>query len=176
VIAPAVPATLAWRTFAPSRRVLGAAITGGILGVPVLLLLPGARDALLVLALAAGAVLDLHTRRVPNWLTAGAGAFALASTGNEVTTLLGGCAALACGVALVIAARGAYGMGDVKAMAVAGATVGIGDVMPFLLWMSLAGGVGVALLALRGRGIRGETMAYAPAIAAGCVLALLLPR
>jgi prepilin signal peptidase PulO-like enzyme (type II secretory pathway) len=42
--------------------------------------------------------------------------------------------------------------------------------------MAMAGGLGVLMLVLRARRLRGETMAYAPAIAAGAALALLLAR
>lgn len=61
-------------------------------------------------------------------------------------------------------------------MAVAGATVGLGRVLPLLFWMSIAGGIAVLVLAVRARRLRGETMAYAPAIATGAALALLLAR
>lgn len=133
------------------------------------------RAVLLLAALAAAAVIDARTRRIPNWLTAGAGAFALASAGGGlVLACAGALAAAGAGLALVAAARGAYGMGDVKLMGVAGATVGLGGVAPFLLGMALAGGAFALAGVAAGRGLHGRTMAYGPAIAAGCVVALLL--
>lgn len=158
----------------PRYRTLLTAIAGGAGGLAVLALAPGLREPALLMALGAAAVSDLRTRRVPNWLTATSAAFALASAADAPTALLGGGAATAAGIAMLLLARGAYGIGDVKAMAVAGATVGLDRVLPLLFWMSMAGGVAVLILAVRARRLRGETMAYAPAIAAGAALALLL--
>ncbi len=129
---------------------------------------------MLTCALALAALWDVRTRRVPNWLTAGAGTFALAAAPAPLTALAGGLAALIAGVLLVLVARGAYGVGDVKAMAVAGATVGLASVPAFLCWMAIAGGLWVALAALHTRSLRDQTVAYAPAIAVGCALTLLL--
>lgn len=158
------------------HRALLAAGVGAAGGLLVLALVPPLREPLLVAALAAAALIDLRTRRVPNWLTAAGGAFAIASAAAAPGVLLGGGVAAVVGIAMLLAARGAYGIGDVKAMGVAGATVGLGHVLPLLFWMAMAGGVGVLLLALRARRLRGETMPYAPAIATGAALALLLAR
>jgi len=162
------------------RRTAIAALLGATGGLLVLLIAPALREPLLLAALALAALVDLRTRRVPNWLTAAGSTFALASAaaapGVLLGTLLGGGVAAAVGVAMLLGARGAYGGGDVKAMGVAGATVGVAHVLPLLFWMAMAGGVGVLVLALRARRLRGETMPYAPAVAAGAVLALLLAR
>lgn len=155
-------------------RVLIAACLGAGGGLLVLLTSPGLREPMLVMALVLGAAHDLRTRRVPNWLMAAAAAFAMSSAAATPEVLLGGLAAFAAGLLLVLGARGAYGMGDVKAMGVAGATVGIAGVLPLLFWMALAGGVLVAVVVVRRRGVRGVTVPYAPAIAAGCLLALLV--
>lgn len=160
--------------FALRRRTPLAAALGVGCGLLVLGLTPPLREPLLVAALAAAALIDLRTRRVPNWLIAAGGGFAIASAAAAPGVLLGGGVAAAVGIAMLLGARGAYGVGDVKAMAVAGATVGLGHVLPLLFWMAMAGGVSVLVLALRARRLRGETMPYAPAIAAGAALALLL--
>ena len=133
-----------------------------------------AAQRLLLVALACAGIGDVRTRRIPNWLTAGAAAFALASVPSPLVAISGALAALLAGMLLVLAARGAYGMGDVKAMAVAGATVGVTAVPAFLCWMALAGGIWVTMTALRTRSLRGQTVAYGPAIAAGCAITLLL--
>ncbi|MFA7297181.1 MAG: A24 family peptidase, partial [Dehalococcoidia bacterium] len=162
---------------APHRyRTLLAACLGAVCGALVLILAPAVREPMLLAALAMAALVDLRTRRVPNWLTAAGSTFALASAAAAPGVLLGGGVAAAVGVAMLLTARGAYGVGDVKAMGVAGATVGLAHVLPLLFWMAMAGGVGVLVLALRARRLRGETMPYAPAIAAGAALALLLAR
>ncbi len=157
--------------------VLATAVVGGLAGAVVLLLLPGAREVVLAVSLIVGAGIDIRTRRVPNWLTAGAGAFALASAGPLLLTMgAGGLAAVAIGLLLTMLARGGYGMGDVKAMGVAGATVGLAGLPAFLLAMSIAGGVWVLLCAWREGSLRGQTVAYAPAVAVGCVWALTVAR
>lgn len=161
-------------TLLPRYRTLLAAIAGGAGGLAVLALAPVLREPALLLTLGAAAVSDLRTRRVPNWLTAAGAAFALASAAGAPASLLGGGAATVAGIAMFLLARGAYGIGDVKAMAVAGATVGLDRVLPLLFWMSMAGGVAVLILAVQAHRLRGETMAYAPAIAVGAALALLL--
>jgi prepilin signal peptidase PulO-like enzyme (type II secretory pathway) len=83
----------------------------------------------LSLALAAAVVIDVRTRRIPNWLTGGlaAGGFGLAFGGGSVTpwqALLG----LALGLALMLPGHviGATGAGDVKLMAAVGAFLGPG--------------------------------------------------
>lgn len=164
---PVAPAML-------SNRVLASTATGLLVAPPVALFAPDARVVLLNFALTVAAACDVRTRRIPNWLTAGAGAFALTASPSPLTALGGALVALLAGTLLVLAARDAYGVGDVKAMAVAGATVGLASVPLFLCWMAIAGGVWAASSALRTRSLRGQTVAYAPAIAAGCLLTLLL--
>ncbi len=71
-----------------------------------------------------------------------------------------------------IASRGRLGLGDVKLAAAVGALLGPAGVVPFLLASGVAGGLGGTWLLLRGAR-RGDTMAYAPALAAGAVITLL---
>lgn len=123
-----------------------------------------------------GAAIDLRTRRIPNWLTA-AGvilALGLAAASGDLLGSAAGCAlAFAIGMGIAAVARGAFGGGDVKLMAYAGAAAGLGGVVPFLFWMSLAGGL-LALGALAVHRRRGVTMPYGPAIATGLTVTLLL--
>ena len=77
--------------------------------------------AVLVLAPAwLAAVIDVQTRRIPNWLTAAAFLLAIglaAWQDNLVPALLGAALCLVVGIAIAALARGAFGGGDVKLMA-----------------------------------------------------------
>ena len=126
--------------------------------------------------LAAG--VDLRTRRIPNALVLVGLVVALATAwqqGSLGAAVLGSVASGAAGLAVAIAARGAFGGGDVKLLAYAGAVVGISSGPALFFWTSLAGGV-IALAALVVRRSRRATIPYGPAIAAGCSLAYLLVR
>ncbi len=122
------------------------------------------------------ATIDLRTRRIPNWLTAAGVILAVAvaaASGDAIAAVAGGTLAFVIGLLIAAVARGAFGGGDVKLMAYAGAAAGLGGVLPFLFWMSLAGGLLAAgALALHRR--RGVTMPYGPAIAIGLTVTLLL--
>ena len=156
----------------------------------------------LSLGLAAAVVIDVRTRRIPNWLTGailGAG-FGLAFGGGGVTpfnALLG----VLLGLALMLPGHviGATGAGDVKLMAAIGAFLGPGLVFRAFLYSALAGGVMALAIASR-RGLLSDTVlgttrlvtspaatrdaivtpgrsnrfAYGPAIAAGTLIALVV--
>jgi len=143
--------------------------------------------AVLVLAPAwLAAVIDVQTRRIPNWLTAAAFLLAIglaAWQDNLVPALLGAAACLLVGITIAALARGAFGGGDVKLMAYAGAATGIGGVPAFLFWMSVAGGLLALVVLLWSRrhdvgendaSVTRTTMPYGPAIAAGVTVTLLL--
>lgn len=155
-----------------------AILAGTLLGGGTLLLPSSAATALLAAPFAVAAAIDAMTRRIPNALSAATlalGITAAIPAGQGVEALLGSLAALAAGVALHAGARGAFGLGDVKLMAGAGAAAGLAHVIDFLLAMAFAGGaIALALLVMR-RG-RHATMPYGPAIAAGVVLVLLVTR
>ena len=156
----------------------------------------------LSLGLAAAVVIDVRTRRIPNWLTgaiAGAG-FGLAFGGGGVSPLQALLGVLL-GLALMLPGHviGATGAGDVKLMAAVGAFLGPGLVFRAFLYSALAGGVLALVVALR-RGMladtlqgttqlvtspaatrgaivapsRGNRFAYGPAIAAGTLITLLV--
>lgn len=157
---------------------------------------------LLTLALAAAVVLDVRTRRIPNWLTGGlaAAGFGLAFAGGSVTPLQ---AAYGLGVGLLLMMPahviGAMGAGDVKLMAAIGAVVGPDLVLRAFLYSAVAGGGFALVVALR-RGILASTLqdatllvtspasarplieapsrrnrfAYGPAIAVGTLISVMV--
>jgi prepilin peptidase CpaA len=98
---------------------------------------------------------DLHSRRIPNWLTFPTLAFAVlygASSGGmdgALHALLGAAAALA--LLLLPYAMGGLGAGDVKAAMALGALFGAGDIARVVLLAVAFGGV-LALLRLMVRG------------------------
>lgn len=147
----------------------GAATLGVLSGIGAALL-PDSGTGVVVLApFVIAAAVDVRTRRIPNSLSAATVALALTvalATGEGTWSLLGALAALTAGAALHAGARGAFGLGDVKLMAGAGAAVGLAHVLDFVFAMAFAGGaIAVATLLLH-RGTR-TTMPYGPAIAAG---------
>ena len=158
--------------------------------------------AALTLGLAAAVVIDVRTRKIPNWLTgaiAGAG-FGLAFGGGGVSpwnATLG----LVLGLALMLPGHviGATGAGDVKLMAAVGAFLGPSLEFRAFLYSALAGGIfALAVAVRRGRladtvlgtaqlvtapaatrdaivaPARGNRFAYGPAIAAGTLITLLV--
>lgn len=166
---------------------------------------PDSMFAFVVLAvgLAAAAVIDLKTRRIPNALTAALSGLGLAMAATGISGVAPGAALVGFGLGLLLMLPGyilgATGAGDVKLMAAVGAVVGPGLVVTAVLFTAIAGGVlAVGVAAKRGRvaaalagtgrlivspaGARQEMrtagaahrFAYGPAIAAGSVLAALV--
>lgn len=161
---------------AATSRVWIAAAVGLLAGLLVAWLLVELRALLLGVPLAVAVVTDVRTRRIPNWLTLGGVLFALASAADTTLALAAAGALTAGGVGLVlaVAARGGFGMGDVKLLAYAGAAVTLPSVPVLLFATSLAGGA-FALAIIIERGLRrGTTMPFGPAIAAGCAWALVI--
>jgi prepilin peptidase CpaA len=156
----------------------------------------------LSLGLAAAVVTDVRTRRIPNWLTGAVAAagFGLAFGGGTVTPMR---AALGLLVGLVLMMPGhvigATGAGDVKLMAAIGAVVGPEMALRAFLYSAIAGGVLAVAVAAR-RGVLASTLqdtsrlvtepaaartviesssranrfAYAPAIAMGTLVSLVV--
>ena len=158
------------------------------------------------MALAAGAlaatVVDIRTRRIPNWLTATMAGIGVgfAASGTSGVTLLASMAGFALGLALMLPghALGATGAGDVKLMAAVGAMVGPGTVVTAFAFTAIAGGILAVAVAVRRQQLRAtlsgtgrlistptgikrhlgsaaasSRFAYGPAIAVGSVLAVL---
>jgi prepilin peptidase CpaA len=161
-----------------------------------------ARLLILAVALAAAVVIDVRTRRIPNALTMGMAlaGFGLAVIGAGVTptqALLG----LLVGLVVMLPAHviGATGAGDVKLVAAIGSLVGPALALRVCLYSAVAGGALAVFVALQ-RGVlestlygarqlvtapagareaitapaRGNRFAYAPAIAVGTFVALVL--
>lgn len=158
--------------------------------------------AVLASGLAIAVVIDVRTRRIPNWLT---GSLAAAGLGMSFAGggLTPGQAALGllAGLLLMMPAHliGATGAGDVKLMAAVGAMVGPGLILRAFLFTAVTGGVfAVAVAARRGRLTdtlygttqlvtspaaarqtieapgRANRFAYGPAIAIGTLLSLMV--
>ena len=101
---------------------------------------------------AAACVTDLHSRRIPNWLTFGAAAAALAmqyasdgSVGAQ-HAMSGWITGLFLFMPLFL--LGGMGAGDVKLLAALGAWLGAGDTIWLAIYASIAGGVIAAVMAL----------------------------
>ena len=147
-----------------------------------------------------GAVIDLRTRRVPNWLTFGTAAIGLLLAvirGHQLGFAIGG---LVLGAALMLPGHlvGATGAGDVKLLAALGSWLGPAGTVTAFLYSALAGGAiaiivavhrgrlqttlqRTAALARSGSGLAAEIgrapaagrFAYAPAIAIGALAVAL---
>jgi prepilin peptidase CpaA len=157
----------------------------------------------LAAGLAAAVVTDTRSRRIPNWLTGSMMVAGIAIAFSGLGAITPGRAALgiAAGLALMLPGHiiGATGAGDVKLMGAVGAFVGPALALNAFLGTALAGGVfAVAVAARRGRlaatiegtgqlvtaplaakmeieaPARANRFAYAPAIAVGSLVAVLL--
>ena len=115
---------------------------------------------LIVLVLTAG-VLDLKTRRIPNWLTVSGFAMAVAfrlpyGTGPVLDGLIAGL--IAFGLSLPIFALGGLGGGDVKLLAAVGAFLGV-DRLWMALFVTVMVGGALALIAVIRQRRLGTTIA-----------------
>jgi prepilin peptidase CpaA len=157
----------------------------------------------LAAGLAVAVVIDMRTRRIPNWLTGSmmVAGVALAVTGLGAVTPGQAALGIVGGLVLMLPGHiiGATGAGDVKLMAAVGAFVGPALALNAFLGTAVAGGVfAVAVAARRGRlaatiegtgqlvaaplatreeieaPTRANRFAYAPAIAVGSLVAVLL--
>jgi len=161
-------------------------------------------DPLVVTAIVAvtmaAAVVDIRTRRVPNWLTFGTAALGvgMATTHLDGVGVAGAFEGLLVGLLLMLPGHviGRTGAGDVKLLAALGTLLGPGSIVMAFLYTAVAGGGIAVVVAMRRRRLR-ETLegtatlvctgganagdlekpstdnrfAYAPAIAVGAVIA-----
>jgi prepilin peptidase CpaA len=146
------------------------------------------------------AIVDLQTRRVPNWLTFGTAALgiAMAVTHLDGVGVAGAFEGLLVGLLLMLPGHviGRTGAGDVKLLAALGTLLGPRSIAMAFFYTAIAGGGIAVLVAIRRRRLR-ETLegtatlvctgganagdlekpstnnrfAYAPAIAVGAVIA-----
>jgi len=149
---------------------------------------------------AIAAVVDIRTRRVPNWLTFGAAAFgiAMATVRPDGVGVAGAFEGLLVGLLLMLPGHviGKTGAGDVKLLAALGTLLGPKAIVMAFLYSAVAGGGLAVLVAIQRRRLR-ETLestaalvctggsnagelekpstnnrfAYAPAIAVGALIA-----
>jgi prepilin peptidase CpaA len=143
----------------------------------------------LIIFVAAAAIVDLRTHRIPNLLTMSAATLGLVLNFSRI----GGPGALASGAGLLLGLAaflpfylaGGFGAGDVKAMAAVGAFLGPKGALLAATCTLLVGGLGalVVLAALRWKSARSEDtwrlreagqyrFPYALAIACGTALSL----
>lgn len=128
----------------------------------------------LVTVLGIAVVIDLHSSRIPNWLTFPAMGFALAEHTwlNGVHGTLFSLAGLGAGLGLLLLAylAGGIGAGDVKLMAAVGAFVGVYSVLSCAWLAIIVGGVyAIAAMCYQwGLAATGQRLVYA---ACGVVLA-----
>lgn len=154
----------------------------------------------LAVGVGAGAFIDLRTRRVPNLLTIPLAVIGLAAAASGISglTMSGALLGLLLGLLLMLPGYvfGATGAGDVKLLAAAGAWLGPTHVGIAFLYTALVGGVLALIVARRRRRLAltlegagklittgaantaeiehpaaNNRFAYAPAIAAGSMLA-----
>jgi prepilin peptidase CpaA len=149
------------------------------------------------------AIIDIRHRRIPNVVcvaTAVTG-ITLSTIGINTVTVSSALAGLAAGFLIMLPGHvfGATGAGDVKLFAAAGTLLGSGRIVRAFLFVAIAGGVLAVAVAVR-RGRLGRTMgltarllgrpdklkaaiespaehnrfSYGPAIAIGCVIAMLM--
>lgn len=150
----------------------------------------------------ASTVVDLRTRRIPNWLTLGVATLGVALSAAQLSPLsvaasLGG---FVVGLLLMLPGHviGATGAGDVKLFAAAGTMLGPTQIASAFVYTAIAGGVlAVAIAVHRGRltqtiegtatlvrtggtnvadiesPLADNRFAYAPAIAVGVLAAAL---
>jgi len=151
----------------------------------------------------AASAVDLKSRRIPNALSLAIALMGLTLAASGMTGITVKASVLGCGLGLLMMlpghVLGATGAGDVKLFAAAGTVLGSGRMLEAFLFVTMAGGIFAVAVALqRGRllktvlslgrlcGRPSETKAaiespaehnrfpYGPAIAVGCVLAVLV--
>jgi prepilin peptidase CpaA len=119
-----------------------------------------APQLVLILGLSAAVAIDVRSRKIPNWLTAGiaSAGFGIAFGGGVVTPAQAALGMLA-GLALMMPGHliGATGAGDVKLMAAIGVVVGPSVVLRAFLYTAVAGGIFALAVAAR-RGLLAETL------------------
>ncbi len=125
------------------------------------------------------AVIDLEHRRVLNTMLAVAAVVTLLASllwapNRLLSTLVGGAAAFLLFLLLHLLMPRGMGMGDVKLAGVIGLMTGFPLVLTALALGVVLGGVAALAVLVAERGRRGLTMAYAPYLVAGALIALVI--
>ena len=153
-------------------------------------------------ATAVAAVVDVKTRRVPNWLTFGVAALGItmAAVRLDGVGVVGALEGLGVGLLIMLPGHviGKTGAGDVKLLAAVGTLLGPASIAMAFLYSAIAGGALAVFVAIRRGRLRhtiastvtlmqtggahaseierpsnGNRFAYAPAIAIGAVVAAI---
>jgi prepilin peptidase CpaA len=119
-------------------------------------------EIVLMAMVAAAAVTDLRTRRIPNWIPVSGAVIGVVFGG--LPSLAG--AALGFGIFMILYVAGGMGAGDVKLFSAVGALVGPQALIVVFVFTGLIGGLAAIALSLS-RGQLRETLANASALAAG---------
>lgn len=169
----------AWtaRVGRPVPLVVAGAALGGLLGA----LAPDARTFALGLVLLAVLVpataIDIAWRVVPDTLVlagtlGGLAVVALVMPEQLIAHLAAGLLGGAGALVVAVAARGGFGLGDVKVIAMTGAVLGAALPVALVLGLVVAGLAALPVLVVRGRG---ATLPLVPFLAVGALFACLAP-
>ncbi len=134
----------------------------------------------IVAALAAAAVLDVKSRRIPDWLTLPAlawalGASLLPSNWRPWDALSGAIVAAGLLLGLALLSRGGVGGGDVKLSAAIGASLGVQGGLFVLAAAQLSAALIALPLFLTRQSGRRSALPLGPFLALPAILALLIP-
>ena len=169
----------AWTARACRPAVLCA--VGATLGMLLGAAAPDARTFALGLVLLAvllpGAAIDIAWRVVPDTLVVlgalgGLGVVALAMPDQLVPHLIAGLVGGVGALLVALAARGGFGLGDVKVIAMIGLVLGAALPLAVVGGLLIAGLISLPILLARGRG---ATLPLVPFLAVGALLACLAP-
>jgi prepilin peptidase CpaA len=119
-------------------------------------------EIVLMAMVAAAAVTDLRTRRIPNWIPVSGAVIGVVFGG--LPSLAG--AALGFGIFMILYVAGGMGAGDVKLFSAVGALVGPQQIIWVFIFTGLIGGI-AALGVSIARGRLRETLGKASAVAVG---------
>jgi len=169
----------AWTARACRPAVL--CVVGATLGMLLGAAAPDARTFALGLVLLAvllpGAAIDIAWRVVPDTLVVlgalgGLGVVALAMPDQLVPHLIAGLVGGVGALLVALAARGGFGLGDVKVIAMIGLVLGAALPLAVVGGLLIAGLISLPILLARGRG---ATLPLVPFLAVGALLACLAP-
>ena len=169
----------AWtaRAGSPLLLVVAGALVGAALGAAAPDRTAFALTLLLLAVLLPATAIDVAWRVVPDTLIVvgtlgGVAILVLADREALVPHLAAGLIGGTCAFAVALVARGGFGLGDVKVIAMTGVVLGAALPLAVVGGLVLAGIAAMPLLVVRGRG---ATLPLVPFLAAGALLACLVP-